>query len=382
MTLKTVLYDREAMLAHHNLTEDLEALFSKLRKAGVAVVDIGSLELYPDVSVPEEEKPCGQKAGKSFFELPGSNQKFYFCDCLVIADCEATVAWARAVNAAVLGYEPPAQSESQPPAPGDELPAQPEAQPPAPDDEPPAPASALLLPALDTSLVNRRRIRSHLEYLAEGFEEVDLSFLEQVYCRHHQLPWTVIETARCYLREITLEDLDAVYELYRPVEITRYAEGPSPDRRKQEAYTKAYIDNMYRFYGYGLWVVVEKESGRLIGRAGLMHLPPEAAPQEDTAFREDTAPPQGTAFQEDAAPLQLGYVIGLPYQNQGYATEVCRGILDYARDKLDISKIYCLIRKENRISIHLAEKLGFRWDESVVYRGKVMQRYAKILQFR
>ena len=46
--------------------------------------------------------------------------------------------------------------------------------------------------------------------VVEGFEEVDFYFLERMYQREHGLPWTVIETKRCVLREMTPEDLDGL----------------------------------------------------------------------------------------------------------------------------------------------------------------------------
>lgn len=244
------------------------------------------------------------------------------CDCLVIADCEETLQQARIRNAAVLGYQPP-EHETGPPA------------------------------------YEAGRIYSQLDYLVEGFEEVDFYFLERIYQRFHQLPWTVIETERCCLREVTLEDLDDLYELYRPCEITRYMDGLYEDREKEEEYTRDYIRYMYRFYGYGLWVVIEKSSGHLIGRAGLGHLEVEGKTE-----------------------LELGYAIAVEKQRKGFATEVCQGILTYAGEALGASGIYCLIQKENEISIHLAEKLGFQWEKSVISNGKEMQRYSKILQFQ
>lgn len=339
MPLNAVLFDKKKLIEHGNWTEALRELLLSLHKYKAAAVDIRT------------------------------NQSVLFRDCLVIADCESTVAWAQAVNAAVLGYERPVPAGLRSTAVDNRN---------ARSDNIPADIS--------------RRIHSHLEYLVEGFEEVDFHFLDLVYRRHHHLPWTVLETERCYLREITLEDLDALYELYRPAEITRYVRGPSEDRAKQEEYTRAYIDYMYRFYGYGLWAVIEKKSGRLIGRAGLTHLPSEVlSPQETLApgaiTLQETPPsrngdgtPKDAVLPEAGPPLQLGYVIGLPYQNRGYATEVCQGILAYAGENLNVPKIYCLIQKENHGSIHLAEKLGFRFEKSIIYRGKDMQRYLKILQ--
>ena len=113
---------------------------------------------------------------------------------------------------------------------------------------------------------------SQAEVLVEGFDEVDFFFLERIYQRKHGIPWTVIETDRCFLREMTMEDLDELYRLYEDPEITRYMEGLYEDRKKEEEYTRAYINNMYRFYGYGMWLVIQKETGKIIGRAGLNNI--------------------------------------------------------------------------------------------------------------
>ncbi|MDE6980927.1 MAG: hypothetical protein K2P60_05935, partial [Lachnospiraceae bacterium] len=52
------------------------------------------------------------------------------------------------------------------------------------------------------------------DFLAESLEEVDYYFLERVYQRKHGIPWRVIDTERCYLREMTLQDLPDLYRLY------------------------------------------------------------------------------------------------------------------------------------------------------------------------
>lgn len=197
---------------------------------------------------------------------------------------------------------------------------------------------------------------SQAQMLAQGFEEVDVMFLKRVYQRKHQIPWTLIETRRCILREITLEDLDDLYELYQGKAITKYMEGLYENRVEEEEYTKAYIQNMYQFYGYGMWVAVEKATGKVIARAGLDHM----------QLPEETV-------------LQLGYVVGEQYQKQGYATELCEAILDYAKNHTQFAEIYCFIQKENHISIHLAEKLGFIWKEDIKIRRKSLQKYVKSL---
>lgn len=194
--------------------------------------------------------------------------------------------------------------------------------------------------------------------VVEGFEEVDFYFLERMYQRVHGIPWTVIETRRCFLREMTVEDLDELYQLYQGKNIARYMDGLYKDRKKEEEYTKAYIKNMYAFYGYGMWIAVEKSTGRMIGRAGLSNRDIQGKPS-----------------------LEMGYLVGEEFQNQGFATELCEGILQFAQEGTEFEEIHCLIEKENRISVHLAEKLGFIWQEEIKIQGRTMQRYMKTLHF-
>lgn len=194
------------------------------------------------------------------------------------------------------------------------------------------------------------------QILVEGFEEVDFYFLERIYNRKHQIPWRVIDTERCYLREMTMEDLDALYELYAGKDMTKYMEPLYADRKEEEAYTRAYIDNQYYYYGYGMWLVMERENNRLLGRAGL-----------------DNHEIHGQIE------LEMGYAIAYEKQRQGFGTEVCQAVIRYAKEFLEFRRMNCFVQKENEPSIHLLRKLGFSWEEEMDIDGKKMQRY--ILEF-
>lgn len=195
---------------------------------------------------------------------------------------------------------------------------------------------------------------SGAEVLVEGFDEVDFFFLERIYQRQHGIPWTVIETKRCRLREMTMEDLDELYHLYAGKDVTKYMEDLYQDREEEEAYTRAYIDHMYRFYGYGMWLVIMKDTGKIIGRAGLNNLDIHGIPS-----------------------LEMGYMIGVPYQRLGYATEVCKGIIQFAEEGTEFEELNCLIQKGNDVSVHMMEKLGFLWKEEMQVNGKAMDRYVR-----
>ena len=164
-------------------------------------------------------------------------------------------------------------------------------------------------------------------YAVESLAELDIEYLERVRRRYNHIPWDIGETDRCLIRELSLSDLPALYELYAKPGMTDYVE-PLYDYETELEYQKAYIENMYGFYEYGMWLVFSKETGKLIGRAGLEH-------------------------------DELGYMIAPELQNLGYATEVCRFIIDYARENTDFEELYCRIDERNTASVRLAKKLGF-----------------------
>ena len=191
-----------------------------------------------------------------------------------------------------------------------------------------------------------------VDMLVEGFEEVDMDFLEKVYQRHHHIPWTILETERCVIRELTLDDLDDLFELYDNGEVSRYTDSLHAYEEEKE-FQRAYIENMYRYFGYGLWLVFSKDTGALIGRAGLEH-------------RE----------YHDEIELDLGYVIGTKYQRQGFATEICEAIIEYAKENAGFERINVLIKEGNLASEKLAQKLGFLHLEDLETENGCFHRFA------
>ena len=187
-------------------------------------------------------------------------------------------------------------------------------------------------------------------YAVECLEEVEEESLEMAYRRLAGLPWEILQTERCVIRETTVEDVDSFYRLYEEPSITEYMEPLFEDRDEEIAYTKDYIEKVYGFYGYGMWTVLEKTSGEVIGRAGI-------------SWREGDELPE------------LGFVIGVPWQRQGYAFEVCSAILGYAKEELLMERVQALVRPGNRSSLNLCEKLGF------TYAGETMLDEEKHLLF-
>ena len=182
--------------------------------------------------------------------------------------------------------------------------------------------------------------------LLEGFEEIDQEFLEQVHTRALGLPVTIAETARLRIREMTLADLPALNALCR--------ENGYDEMGEEEA--KAYIKYMYGLYQCGMWLVTEKKSGRLIGRAGF-----------------------GIADYLDLSEMDLGYLTARSMRRQGYAEEACRAVLAYGKEVLELPEISAYAEAENTASCHLLEKLGFRREQEFSCKEQKIYRYRKEL---
>lgn len=209
--------------------------------------------------------------------------------------------------------------------------------------------------------VNLPHSLSGVKNVVEGFEEVDALFLERVYEREHHLPWEIARTDRWILREFTMDDMDGLVELYdQPGVAYRIVNGyqvpgyiePLLPREEEEEYQRCYIENMYGFYGYGMWIVTEIRSPRIIGRAGL----------ENREY-------------EDGVELEMGYVIDPRWQRRGIAYEVCSAIMEYARESTDFPRLNALTEAGNVASIALLEKLGFTYLEDTDVSGSRTRRY-------
>ncbi len=160
------------------------------------------------------------------------------------------------------------------------------------------------------------------------------TYLEHVLCRFKGEPCHILDTKRCRVREITTADVDRLYEIYADPQITEFMEGLYEKKEDEIAYTEDYIKCHYGFYDFGMWIVVDKETETIIGRAGF-------------DMREGNENPE------------LGFVICTQYQGRGYAAEVCEALLNYGKEELGFEAVTARVERGNIKSLQLLCKLGF-----------------------
>ena len=76
----------------------------------------------------------------------------------------------------------------------------------------------------------------------------------------------------------------------------------------------AYLLGHWELRGYGQWALIERDSGRLVGRTGLLR--PENWPG-----------------------LEVGWLVGREHWGRGFAPEAGRASIDWARDALGADHI-------------------------------------------
>jgi len=179
-----------------------------------------------------------------------------------------------------------------------------------------------------------------VKYIFSDIDEVDIDSFIKAYQRYANEPWEVLVTERLLIRETTLDDVDEFYKLYKDPEMTRYMEGLFENPQDEKRYQKDYIEKVYGLMGFGIWTVVKRDDGNIIGRVGY-------------------------SIRNGFDDIEIGFLIGKKYQRQGYAFEACRAVLDYGRDVLLFDKVQALVKAENKISIKLCQKLGFKYQDEV-----------------
>lgn len=159
----------------------------------------------------------------------------------------------------------------------------------------------------------------------------------------------ILETSRLVLRRLVLDDLDALYTLYRDPEVRRYfpVEGASADRTLSYEETRDelewFLNGHPRHPELGLWATILKETGKFIGRCGLL--------------------PWTIDGQDE---VEIAYLIDKAQWGLGLGTEAALGIRDHAFDDLGLSRLICLIDPENLASIKVARKIGMTFEKSIV----------------
>ena len=144
-----------------------------------------------------------------------------------------------------------------------------------------------------------------------------------------------IETERLLIRELTDADFDALYEVLADSDIMQHYPYTFDEQRVRNWIVRN--KERYEIFGFGLWAVVLKETGEMIGDCGLTL-------QNINGIIKP----------------EIGYHIARKYQRKGYAKEAARACRDWSFENTPFCILYSYMKASNVASSATAMANGMR----------------------
>lgn len=158
----------------------------------------------------------------------------------------------------------------------------------------------------------------------------------------------ILETERLFLREMTQNDFESLCRILQDEE-TMYAYNGAFNNEEVQQWLNRQLARYQKYkHKFGLWAVVYKETGDMIGQCGLTMQP-----------------------WKDREVLEIGYLFRRDCWHKGFATEAAKACKEYAFTVLHADEVCSIIRDINLPSQHVALRNGMKhvdtWTKH--YRG-------------
>jgi RimJ/RimL family protein N-acetyltransferase len=159
-----------------------------------------------------------------------------------------------------------------------------------------------------------------------------------------------LETTRLILRPINIGDTNELFEYRSDAEVNKYQGWIPKTVEDVETFIGKISAQMNEPETWFQFVVIEKESQKIVGDLGI-HF-----------------------FDIENNQVEIGCTLNKDFQHKGYATESVKRVIDFLFNDLNKHRIITSIDPDNKNSIRLVERIGFRKEahfiESLLIDGK------------
>ncbi|WP_169313916.1 GNAT family N-acetyltransferase [Stackebrandtia nassauensis] len=163
---------------------------------------------------------------------------------------------------------------------------------------------------------------------------------------------TQVETKRLLLRPLTGDDFDDYAAMLADPEVAAgLAESTGTSAADAWRSLATFIGHRH-IRGYSHFALVEKDTGRFVGRAG---------PWQPHGFPG----------------LGVGWCLDRRFWGRGYATEAAHAAVRYCFTDLGATEIVSVILPGNERSATVAERVGHRFLRELTYRGQQARLYGQ-----
>lgn len=165
-------------------------------------------------------------------------------------------------------------------------------------------------------------------------------------------PFPILRTKRLILREISLSDLDDLFQLRNDVNAMKYIGKSLPFSREETVNLLNRIMEGYRLNSAIGWGITLKGNNKLVGNIGY-HI-----------------------IDKDHYRAEIGYILIPDLWHQGIMSEAIQDVLNYGFDIMKLHSVEARIDPENEKSKGLLKKFNFISEgylrESFLFNGQFM----------
>ncbi|MER2107137.1 MAG: GNAT family N-acetyltransferase [Solibacillus sp.] len=162
-----------------------------------------------------------------------------------------------------------------------------------------------------------------------------------------------LSTARMDFQRYTEADLEQIARLVTNPDVMHYiGDGQVKDKTYARELLTRMQEQYENFEDFGLHKLVLKETGDMVGHAGIV-----------------------AQIIDDAFEIELGYWLFPEFWGHGYAMEAAEALLHYAIEELELERVISVIQIENTASINIAKKNGMHLEKTIVHEGKDVHVY-------
>jgi len=164
-----------------------------------------------------------------------------------------------------------------------------------------------------------------------------------------------VETERLRIRKITNADVQGLSKVLADPKVMKYSTVGVHTEEQILKYV-ANCQKQYNLNGFGHWAIYDSANTEFIGVCGL---------NKHELESEDV--------------VHINYRLAANHQGKGYAIESTLGVLDFAKNSLNLASVYALIEPENISSVKVVNRTGFKFITSSDFRGFKIDVYQVIL---
>lgn len=159
-----------------------------------------------------------------------------------------------------------------------------------------------------------------------------------------------IETARLILVPLDARWCDHVLSMNHDPMVARWLFLDAPPTPEQQSARIAANEALWNERGYGLLAALDKSSDNFVGRVGPLVTP-------------------------ETGRIEIAWTMISAVHGRGFATEAAQASIEFTFARSDLDVLDCYLRPDNAASRRVAEKVGFRYQDTRWAYDRVLRFY-------